>query len=355
MPDKVGEFVKNRKTILESCILLVLLALTLSFLLRNQDMTHIFYIIRNCNPVYIIAAFIMMAFYVYVGGYEVYMFMKKRGYKMSVFRCFKYGFTEVFFSSITPSSTGGQPMMAITMRNEGYPLTETAPALLAITGLYKTGVIILGIIACIAFGDKIFNIADGWVIVLFCFGFVANIVIIAFVCLFLFSNRFIWSIFKFVLTVGTKLRIIKHREKTENFFRNKKAEYIACANYMKEEPIVPFKVFIVTVLQRLAFASVGAFVYKALNINDVSFVYIISIQIIVAIAVELMPLPGAVGINETVFLSFYFNIYKTPELLNAGLLLTRGINFYLLFIASALFVNICYIFNIAKSLRNKGR
>lgn len=346
---------KNRKIILNSFILLVLLALTLGFLLRNQDMTQIFSIIKNCNPFYIIAAFIMMAFYVYVGGYEVYMFIKKRGYKMSVFRCFKYGFTEIFFSSITPSSTGGQPMMAIGMRNEGYPLTLTTPALLAITGLYKTGVMILGIIACVIYGDRIFNVTDnGWVIALFCFGFIANVVIIVFVCLFLFSNKCIWSIFKFILSVGTKLRIIKNREKTENFFKNKKAEYMVCANYMKEEPIVPFKVFIVTVMQRLALASVGAFVYKALGMNDVSFMYIVAIQIIVAISVELMPLPGAVGVSETVFLSFYLKVYKTPELLNASLLLTRGINFYLLFVVSAIFLNLCFIFKVAKSLKNKG-
>lgn len=346
---------KNKKTIVESGILLALLALTLTFLLRNQDMTQIFRIIKGCDPFYIAMALIMMVFYVYVGGYEVYMFIKKRGYKMSVFKCFKYGFTEVFFSSITPSSTGGQPMMAITMRNEGYPITETTPALLAVTGLYKTGLMLLGIIAAIFFGDEIFAMTDDrWVIALFCFGFLANIVIIVFVCLFLFSNRCIWYIFKIVLNAGSKLRIIKNREKTESFFKNKKAEYIICANYMKEDPAVLFKVFVLTLLQRLAFASVGAFVYKAVGMNDVSFMYIVSIQIIVAIAVELMPLPGAVGVSETVFLSFYLTIYKTPELLNAGLLLTRGINFYLLFIASAVFVNICYIIKVAKSLKNKG-
>lgn len=353
---KVGEAVKTRKALLESGVLLLLLALTLVFLLRNQDMTRIIDVIKGCNYMYIVIAFGMMALYAYLAGYEVYMFLKSRGYKMSAYRCFKYGFTEIFFSAITPSSTGGQPMMAVAMRNDGYPLTETTPALLAITGLYKTGVMLLGIIACMFYGSRIFQMTnDSWVIALFCFGFVANIVIIVFVCLFLFSNKCIWSIFRAVLFIGCKLRLIKNRERVEKYFKSKKEEYMACANYMREYPSIPVKVFLVALIQRLALASVAAFVYKAMGITTfgVSFVYIMAIQIIVAIAVELMPLPGAVGISETVFLSFYLTVYGTPELLNAGLLLTRGINFYLLFLASAVFVNSTHFVKVYKSLRRR--
>lgn len=281
------------------------------------------------------------------------MFMKKRGYKMSVFRCFKYGFTEIFFSSITPSSTGGQPMMAISMRNDGYPLAETTTALLAITGLYKAGLILLGIICSICFSGNIFGVDNKWVLILFIIGFIINICVIVLVGLLLFSNKCIWSIFKFVLNVGVKFKIVKNREKTEAFLKNKKAEYVVCANYMKDDPIVPLKVFGATILQRFAFVSVAAFVYKAMGMNDVSFVYIMAIQIIIAITVELIPLPGAVGISETVFITLYLTIYKTQDLLNAGLLITRGLNFYLLFLISALFVNICYISNLVRGLINK--
>lgn len=347
---------KTRKIIVESGILLVLLAITLSFLLKNQDIPQIVNIIKGCKPGYIVLAILFMAFYAYVGGYEVYMFMKKRGYKMSPFRCFKYGFTEIFFSAITPSSTGGQPMMAMAMKDEGYPYTETAPALLAITGLYKVGVIILGILVCIVYGDRIFAMTDdSWVYFLFGFGFIANIVIILVVCLFLFSNKCIWSLFKLVLNIGTKLRIIKNRLRTEEVFKLKKNEYMVCANYMRQDPIVPLKVFVVTFLQRLALASVGGCVYMAMGIDTpgITFQYIVAIQIITAIAVELMPLPGAVGISETVFLSLNLSIYGTQSALNAGMLLTRGINFYLLFIVSAIFVNIAHIAKMTRHLKKK--
>lgn len=345
---------KNKKTILESGLLIVLLALTLSILLRNQDLTKIINIIKDCNLLYIALAFVAMAIYVFCGGYEVYLFLKQRGYKMSVFRIFKYSFTEIFFSSITPSSTGGQPMMAISMRNDGYPLTETTPALIAITGLYKLGLMVFGVIFGIVFGNRIFSITDSWVFGLFIFGFVINIIVVVLVWLFLFSNRFIWYIFKVVIFIGKTLKIIKDSEKMKNFVRRKKAEYVECANYMIEYPFVLFKVFIVCLIQRFALSVVAAFVYKAMGFNDVGLFYIVAIQIIVALTVEILPLPGAVGVSETVFLALYMPIYGSPEPLNAGLLLTRGINFYILFIVSAVFVNICYISGIVKRIKKRG-
>ncbi|MGN1319349.1 MAG: YbhN family protein [Lachnospirales bacterium] len=345
---------KNKKTIIESGVLIVLLALTLSFLLRNQDLTEIIDIIRNSNPFFVFLSFLSMALYVFCGGYEVNLFLRQRGYKLSIFKCFKYSFTEIFFSAITPSSTGGQPMMAISMRNDGCPLTESTPALIAITGIYKFGLMVLGIIFCLLFGNEIFMSSHSWVFVLFVLGFLLNAVVVLCVWLLLFSNRCIWYIFKFFLIVGCGLKIIKNREKTEAFFKTKKAQYVECANYLKNYPFVVLKVFLLCILQRLAISFVAVFVYKALGMEAVSFMYILAIQIILALTVEILPLPGAVGVSETVFLSMYLSIYGTPELLNAGLLLTRGISFYILFIFSAVFVNLCYVSGIIKDYIKRG-
>lgn len=345
---------KNKKTIIESAFLIFLLGLTLNILLKNQDVTKIFAIIKDCNLLYIAAAFAAMVIYVFCGGYEVCLFLKQRGYKMSLFRIFKYSFTEIFFSAITPSSTGGQPVMAIDMRNDGYPLTETTPALIAITGLYKLGLIIYGIIFGIIYGSHIFALTDDWVFYLFIFGFVINIIVVVFVWLFLFSNRFIWYIFKFVVFIARLFGFTKKIDKLESLVKVKKAQYVECANYMLEFPTVPLKVFVFCLIQRFSLSAVAVFVYKAMGFGGISFLYIIAIQIIVALTVEIIPLPGAVGISETVFLAFYMPIYGSPEALNAALLLTRGISFYILFIVSAFFVNICYTFNMVKKIKKRG-
>lgn len=347
----MGDCVNVKRTVIESSILVVFLALTLSILLRNQDIAEILGIIKNCNPIYIIAGILSMGAYVLLMGLCSKIFLKSRGYKMSIFRCFKYGFTEIYFSAITPSSTGGQPMAALSMRNDGYPIMETTPALISTAGIYKFSLLCLSIVCCIFFGRQIFADCDTWVIVLFIVGFIINCIVVLCIWIFLFSNIVIWYLFRFILKIGCALKIIKNKRKTIGLFRQKRIKYLECANYIKEQPKNVIKVFFVCVAQRLAISAVSPLVYMAMGLGDFSiglFVYIIAIQIIVAISVEILPLPGAVGVSEAVFLALYMPLFNTPELLNAGMLLTRGISFYCLFIVSGIFVNICYISKVVK-------
>ena len=68
------------------------------------------------------------------------------------------------------------------------------------------------------------------------------------------------------------------------------------------------------------------------------------IQSLLLVSTTSIPLPGTVGISESVFLTLYLNVFG-ENLLASGMILSRGITFYLFMIISLIvvLVNIVYI------------
>ena len=60
-------------------------------------------------------------------------------------------------------------------------------------------------------------------------------------------------------------------------------------------------------------------------------------QSVLFIATAGFPVPGSVGLSETVFLALYGSVFGA-ELISSAMLLNRGITFYLFIIISALIV-----------------
>ena len=104
--------------------------------------------------------------------------------------------------------------------------------------------------------------------------------------------------------------------------------------YIKSHLRAVVRIFLMTCVQRLCYFAVTWVVYKSYGLSGTSFIGIITIQTMIAIAVEMLPLPGAAGITEACFLGMFGGIFG-EELVRSGMLLSRGFTFYLILIAGA--------------------
>lgn len=87
-------------------------------------------------------------------------------------------------------------------------------------------------------------------------------------------------------------------------------------------------IFAVTCLQRLL-SCVGTYaVYRGLGLSGAGVMDIALLQAAVYITVEILPLPGAQGISEAVYLTAFSGIFTGTSLL-VSMCVTRGISFYL--------------------------
>ena len=105
------------------------------------------------------------------------------------------------------------------------------------------------------------------------------------------------------------------------------SKYNQSAEYLKTHKRIIFNVFVITMLQRIALFAVTWAVYKAFGLSGCSAFEIITLQLIISLAVDNLPLPGGMGVSEGIFLVFFEEIF-TKTFLTAGLLISRGLNYY---------------------------
>ena len=227
-------------------------------------------------------------------------------------------------------------MQLVYMKKDGYSLSDTSVIILLITALYKFAFLMLALVLFLSdlpfIARRLYDMR-----LLFFLGLFLNIALITVLCLLLFSKKLIFSLTDFALRLLGKLRIIKNTERILATLDEKITKYHECACFLKDHPFLVLRTFLILVLQRLAILAVHFFIYYSYGFSAYNFVDIISTQLLVSMCVEMMPLPGAVGISESVFLVLFEPIF-TELRIHSALLMSRGISFYLMVLLAGLVV-----------------
>ena len=342
---------KILKYALNIALILVITLLTLHLIFKEQELPEIIRDLKSADKRWIAGGAAAVVAFVAGESVIIHYMLRVLEQKTSFFRCLKYSFIGFFFSYITPSSTGGQPMQMYHMKKDKIKIGYSTLIMLLITIAYKSVLILL------ALGFLIFNFGTveqyagdmKWLIVL---GFVLNLSFIA--LLLLVFLKPIWARALGIKTVGllSKLRVIKRKNKdkyTEKVIRICDT-YAMGADYIKKNIAVVFKIFVLTALQRICLFSVTWIVYKAYGLSGTRFIDILTLQIIIAVAVEMLPLPGAAGISEGCFLLTFTEIFG-EELVKPALLINRGLTFYLILLIGAAVTFGAHIINIKREKR----
>ena len=91
-------------------------------------------------------------------------------------------------------------------------------------------------------------------------------------------------------------------------------------------------------------------VYRALGLSGIGVWQIMGLQLILLVSSDMIPLPGSVGVSESLFLVLYDAIFG-KTLLYSAIMLCRGISFYLLLIVSGCSVLFTRYLNLRRKCR----
>ena len=94
------------------------------------------------------------------------------------------------------------------------------------------------------------------------------------------------------------------------------------------------RVFLITLVQRMILFVVAWFTYRAFHLSGESFVTIVLLQAMIAVAVDMLPLPGGMGISENLFLALFEPVFGAVLVL-PGMVICRGISYYTQLMVSA--------------------
>lgn len=331
---------KTKQLCLQALIFLVLFGGTFYFLLKDQDIGKIWQSIANANYGYIFLGLCTIVVFVCSESVIFSYMMKKFGVKTKPIRCVKYSFIGFFVSYITPSATGGQPAQLYYMKKDGLPGSISTLVLLVITVLYKLVLVLVGVWLVFFRKDFIQTYMQDTAFWLY-LGLILNVVIIVVILLFIFVPQFVnW----FVLGCDrllVRFHIVKANPQRVERLLQSVAKYHECASFLKTNKFLIWNGLLISVFQRFCQFFVTFLTYKALGLSGYSVIDIVVLQAAISVSVDMLPLPGGVGASEALFISIFSPIFG--DLVMSGVLISRGISYYFLLIAGAIFTLLAQI------------
>lgn len=349
---KEQQGLRPRNQLISLGILLALIAVSFYVIFKNfseVDPHAAAKILRHIHPVYFCGALACLFLYILAEGYNMQMISAALGHPYGFGKTIVYSAVDLYFSAITPSATGGQPAVAYYMAQDKIPLTKSTTLLLANLIQYTASLLVMGVAVLIIKPGLVMTGGKG-ILLLFIVGITLHVGMLVVFGLCMLQQKLIRRIAYAILHFLCRIRLVKDEEKKIAAFDKQLCEYHECVALVKKKPMLLLAVFLGNVLQRMAMFSIAYFTYRAMGLSGHSYWEIIAIQIVIALAVNSLPLPGAVGAAEAAFLALYSMIYSRKMLIPA-MILTRGISYYLCFIVCGVIT----IFNHVLTMKKRGK
>lgn len=333
-------------------ILLILLIgfLTIRLLFKDKGLGVFVHDFNQANKVWLGVGIVLVLLFVSSESVIIKYMLKMFGTKIPLLRCIKYSFVGFFVSYITPSASGGQPAQVYYMKKDGINVGHSTLIMVVIAFTYKLAIVVMGLAFILFRFDAMCRYMDGlaWLVVV---GFLLNIAYIFLLLMLIIKPLWMRTVGIKAVGLLCKIKIIKNREKYVGKIERTCENYVECADYIKNNIKSVINIMIITIIQRTFLFAVTYVVYKSYDLQGTSFIDIIAIQTLIAIAVEMLPMPGAAGITEGCFLTMFALVFK--DKLSSALLLSRGMSFYVLLILGAIVTAAAQIIVVRRDIKEK--
>lgn len=323
-----------KKYFLSTLLFLSLLGLTYFLVFQDCDFNLLISSIKSVNPLFLSLAVVMSISYVLLGSLFLKRILKYFDHQISLKNAIGYTFTEIYFSAITPSYVGGQPVEMYEMKKDNVPYEVSSVIVLFSSMLNRIALIFLATIFLIIFHSTLFSLNPLYNTVVL-IGYLTTLLVIMLFISVIYSQR----IAKFLLKVGkyliTKIKFIKNKDEKKEKLTKALTEYQKCALITRKNPRLMSECFVIMLGQRIVFLLISYLVYLAFGFREYSLLLVMAFQICVTLGSDLMPTPGGVLVNESLLLTVNKLLYGETLALS-GMLMVRTLNFYILVIISGL-------------------
>lgn len=313
---------------------IALIMFTFWMLFKDQDMNELFEIIKLANTSYVLLGILLMLLYFFMESYNIKSILKSFDEKISILKALKFTLIGFFFSAITPAASGGQPMEIYYMNKENISGAHATMALLLQLCGFQISTISFGIICAIINP----SILTGGLLYLFLIGIAINGFALALMLICIFSKKLTKKIIDIFIKILKLLRF-KNIDVKKGEIEAGLEKYNESSIYIKTHKLEFIKSIARVFVQIIFYYLIPFCVYKAFGLNDYNIFQLFTMQAVLYTTVSGLPLPGAIGVSETVFLGIYGVVFG-EGLLHSSMLLNRGISFYLFVVVSLIIVAI---------------
>lgn len=316
---------KKKKVIINGVFLLSVFVLTAYFVFKGQDLGDILRTAGQAKLSYLFIGLICVVLFILGESSIIYYMMRLLGEKVKMSHCALYSFVGFFFSCITPSASGGQPMQIYYMKKDKLEVPVTTLVLMIVTITYKAVLVMIGLLLML-FGRGFLEgyLQDKmWV---FYLGVGLNVFCVTSMLVLVFAP----GLAKWIILKGNaileRLHIMRRKQSRLEKLEQSMDQYHETAAFWAGHKRCILNVFLITVVQRILLFTVTYWVYLALGLKGHGLAEITVLQSVISVSVDMLPLPGGMGISESLYLLMFVPIFG--KMLLPSMLLSRGLAYY---------------------------
>lgn len=310
-------------------ILFIVLSITVVVFIAfgNEDLANAWDALRTMNPWWLAGTFLCWFVYTFFDGMNYWCYLRRQGFKISLGRSVHIALIGFYYSNITPSAAGGQPMQVNSMRKAGIPVGYGT---MAVTIRFITNQTMISLISFVLFminrefvhqqlGGAVWFVYIGWLI---------NFAAVPLVMLAAFKRNWIQKFAEVLIGWLEKIHLVRNREMTISKVTEVLDTYHSALLDLMHMPGQILLQFACSTVSLLGLFSTIIFVYYAFGMSGTPWYQILTLSSLLYISASYTPLPGASGAQEGGFLVYFKGIFK-EGIIGLALLVWRFFTFYL--------------------------
>ena len=293
-------------------------AIVLVVISRSKDLPDAIKAFGYMETEWVWAALAVMVLYILTRCGLLICYLRRQGEKIGLFDALVVSGKGHFYSAITPSASGGQPMQVLAMHRMGIPVS-TAAATVSVKFIgFQVSLLLLGLVFWILNGSMVYEQLGGmlYIVVL---GFVLNGVLMAVVILTAGRIALVNRALAWCVRLAARLHLVKDENAARTRAEESLEEYRSALWALLTHPLDALMVLLLSLLQIFFLMGVPFCLYRAFSLEGWTFGQLLTLQLLLFISAAFVPLPGAAGVQEGGFYLFFLDIFPEGSILAAML------------------------------------
>lgn len=307
------------------------------FLYSEQGLYDLITSSQQINLWWIAAALLSYCTSVFADVLVIYLYIHDEYKQFKIRHSARSVLLGLFWSGITPSSTGGQPMQVYYMSKHKVDVGYSSSRLLNRFLVYQITMTVMTVIAVILKFSYFQEHMDTPILsTLVTIGFISQTFITLVFVFLAFSKNLTAKATRGIVSLLCKIRLIKDKDRLKKSLETQLAKFHSGNRMIFSKPKLVIMAVVLTVIQLIAMFLVPYCIYRSFGLNQASPFDMVCSQAFVTLISGMIPIPGASGAAEFSFTAL-FALFFTPATIKSATLIWRIITYYLSILVGAPF------------------
>ncbi len=331
------------KKILSFLFIALSIGIVVMIAFSNPELGSAWKAISSLSPWWLAGILLCWVCYTFFEGVGTWLCLRNSGFRPGLGRVLSAVMLGFYYSNITPSAAGGQPMEVHSLRKAGVPVGIGTMAVTIRLASNQFTICLLSLILFLAHHD--FVLAQLGDAVWFArVGLAINSAVVPIVLLAAFRRKWIQTAANRLIAFGHRLRLIRNPEAAVLSVTETLDTYHSSMKELMRSPGQILLQLASSAASLLGLTGSVFFVYHAFGMAGVPFLRLLTLSCLLFVSASYTPLPGASGAQEGGFLVYFRGIF-TNGTIGLALLTWRFFTYYIFLLTGVMTLGVEKLLN----------